>query len=177
VRVALALTLAAPLTLAMASPAAAACSTVAPPDPDGKIRHLPDGGFFGGGGYSQGGIGFSIDDVAPRESVDALVKYKNVSEKTRGIVIRATLTEGTASHFRIKAFAGGVRVEDQLFSPDGFKFPGIAPGKSTPDLVVKIKVLTNAAHNEEFEVGYRGVYGSSFSCGDFLVGGGVVALP
>lgn len=174
VRAVLVLGLAAPLVLSSGSPALAACPPLGFPDADGRIG-LPGGNFIGINVYNLTGAGqtVTINGVPPGASGEFVVKYRNRSDKARGISVKGQVPNAVS--FRIKYFLGDDNITTEMSAVNGVKFPGILPGKSTPALTVRIKVRNNAQNNDDIHVFQQGSYGNDPSCGDTLFAG-VVAF-
>lgn len=173
-RAVLVLGLAAPLVMTSGSPAFAACPVPGFPDADGRVRLTGGGNFQGINVYNLTGANqnVTINGVPPGASGEFVVKYRNRSDKARGISVRGQVPKAVS--FRIKYFLGDQNITTEM-SVNGLKFTGIPPGKSTPALTVRIKVRNNAQNNDDIQVFVQGSYGNDPTCGD-TVFAGVVAF-
>ncbi len=148
-----------------AGPAAALCPAPAFPDADGRIRTWPDESTVGRNIYSFGVDQTAFGPLSPGQKASFEVKYRNRKPNVRGIAIHAAFGTGVSESFRVKVFAGVVNVTDAVFGLD-FKYPGIAPGASTPGLRFQVKMKSSANPVDVVEVTINGNYGAASICGD-----------
>lgn len=149
-------------------PASALCPAPVFPDADGRIRELPSGPFVGNNVYSFGADQTALRQLEPGETANFEVKFKNRSDKARGIFVLAFIPGGGDGDFRYRAFLGDTNVSAlATHNGPGLKLPGIAPGASTPGLRIEVTMKASTSPTDSVEIHVSGTYKNQVrGCGD-----------